>query len=148
MATKKEEIIQGLYTLIETKKAEIAKAEKPKWETNCTFRFNKEQSTSAINLQVCSSIDDLVDILSFLLGKQAFHDEASEELGVSTKFRWLGFTVAEWSSDIKTRVNKLEIVSKKKELEELEGRLNKLEITKEMREEMELEAIKKLLEKQ
>lgn len=146
MATSKEEIIQGLYNVIESKKAEIAKAEKPKWETNCSFRYNKEQST-AINLQVCSNIDDLVEILSFLLEKQEFHYAASKELGVLSKFRWLGFTVAEWSSDIKTRVSKLQIVNKKKELEELEGRLNKLEITKEMREEMELAAIKKLLEK-
>lgn len=145
--TTKEEIIQGLYDVIESKKVEIAKAEKPKWETNCSFRYNKEQSTSSINLQVCSSIDDLTDILAFLLTKHSFYEKASTELGVNSKFRWLGFTLDEWTSDIKTRVNKLEIVSKKKELEELEARLNKLEITKEMREQMELDAIKKLLEK-
>lgn len=147
MATTKEEIIQGLYDTIEKKRTEIAKAEKPKWETNCLFRYSKEQSAST-NLQVCSNVDDLVDMLSFIMNKEAFHNEAMEALNVSSKFRWLGFTLTEWKSDIQTRVSKLEIVSKKKELEELESRLNKLEITKEMREQMELDAIKKLLEKQ
>lgn len=146
MATTKEEIIQGLYDTIQKKRNEIAKAEKPKWETNCSFKYNKEQSAST-NLQVCSNLDDLVDILSFIMNKEAFHNEAMDALNVSTKFRWLGFTLDEWKSDIQTRVSKLEIVSKKKELEELEDRLNRLEITKEMREQMELEAIKKLLEK-
>ncbi len=145
MATPKEEIVLQLYETIQRKRNEIAMAEKPKWETNCAFGFIKE-SSQRINLQVCSSIDDLVEMLAFLLAKESFHDEAQKLLGASSKFRWLGYTLAEWKSDIQTRVSKLDLVSKKKDLEDLENRLNKLEITKEMREEMELVAIKKLLD--
>lgn len=144
MANTKEEIVQGLYNLIQKKKNEIAKSERPNWETNCNFRFNRETTTS-INLQVCSSIEDLTEMLGFLMTKQYFHQAAQDELGLKLKFKWLGFTVEQWTSDIKTRVGKLELVSKKKELESLEDRLNKLELTKEMREQMELEAIVKLL---
>lgn len=145
MATEKDKIIEGLYKLIEDKKKEIAKAEKPSWETNCVFKYNKENQTGT-NLQVCSSVEDLVHMLGFLIEKQTAFDAAQKVLGTNIKFKWLGFSFNDWKSDIQTRVAKLEITAKKREIEILEEKLNGLDISKEVREQMELEQIKKLLE--
>jgi len=144
MAIEKDKIIQGLYNLIEDKKKEIAKAEKPSWETNCVFKYNKESQTGT-NLQVCSSVEELVHMLGFLIEKQTAFDAAQKILGTSVKFKWLGFSFKDWQSDIQTRVAKLEITAKKREIEVLEGKLNGLDLSKEVRELMELENIKKLL---
>ena len=53
---------------------------------------------------------------------------------------WNGFSVNDWIDDIKTRINKVQIASKKVKLEHLESRLNAI-ISPELRAEMELEAI-------
>lgn len=144
MESEKDKIVQGLFEIVQQKKAEIAKAEKPSWETNCAFRFNKDAST-VTNLQVCSSVEELVGILGFLIEKNNSFESAQKILGTKVNFKWLGFTVKEWTADIKTRIDKIDITNKKKELENLEGRLDKL-VSKEMREQLELAEIKKLLE--
>lgn len=143
MATEKDKIVDELLKVIKEKKQAITKAEKPNWITNCAFRFSKEFSTS-VNLQVVSDIDDLISILALLYEKESAYDKAKEFLGVDGEFKWFGYSVSEWASDIKTRVDKIQIIDKKKELEKLESRLDKL-ISKERREELELEAIKKEL---
>ena len=65
-------------------------------------------------------------------------------LGTKYQFKWLGFTFDQWKADIKTRIDKIQISKKKKELEELEVRLDKL-ISPELKQQMELEEITKLL---
>lgn len=145
MSNDRDKIVKELFDVIQEKKAEIAKAEKPNWETNCAFRYGKESSVST-NLQVCNSAEELLDILTFLVSKKDAYDTAQKLLGTSIKFKWFGYTFGEWLSDIKTRLNKIEISSKKKELEALETRLDKL-VSPEMKEAMELEEIRKILGK-
>ena len=65
-------------------------------------------------------------------------------LETNVKFDWLGFSLEAWISDIKTRVNKIDISKKRDELEKLETRLNSL-ISPELRNQMELEEITALL---
>ena len=143
MANDRDKLVQELFNVVQEKKAAIAKAEKPNWETNCAFRYNKDSSAS-INLQVCSDGEELVNILGFLIEKKNAFESAQKILGTSFKFKWSGFSFEDWSSDLKTRLDKIEISIKKKELEMLEGRLNGL-VSKEMREQLELDEIKKML---
>ena len=138
-----DKIVQDLFKVVQTKKDEIAKAEKPSWETNCAFGFFPETS-QRINLQVISEVPDLVNILAFLIEKNKNFDEAQEILETNLKFKWLGFTFDQWKSDIKTRLDKIQISKKKKELNELEIRLDKL-VSPELKQQMELDEIKKLL---
>lgn len=138
-----DNIVQDLFKVVQTKKDEIAKAEKPNWETNCAFGFFPETS-QRINLQVMSDVADLVNILAFLIEKHKNFDAAQEILGTNLKFKWLGFTFDQWKSDIKTRLDKIQISMKKRELNELEARLDKL-VSPELKQQMELEEIKKLL---
>lgn len=139
-----DKAVQQLFEVVQKKKAEIAKAEKPNWLTNCSFRYNKESSNST-NIQVCSDVNELITILGFLIGKQNEFNLAKEVLGVTNTFNWVGFTLEEWTNDIRTRIDKIQITNKKKELEQLELRLDKL-ISPELKASMELDEIKKLLE--
>ena len=145
MAAETDKLVQELFAVVQTKKAEIAKAEKPSWETNCAFRYNKDSSAST-NLQVCADVEELVHILAFLCDRKNGFDEAQKITGTSLKFRWLGFTFQEWVSDIKTRIDKIQITNKKKELEVLEARLDKI-VSPELKAKWELEEITKLLSK-
>lgn len=143
MAQETDKLVQELFNVVQVKKEAIAKAEKPSWLTNCAFRYNKETSAS-INLQVCSDIEELLNILGFLIEKKNNFEEAQKLLNTSLTFKWLGFSFDQWLSDIKTRIDKIQINSKKKELEDLETRLDKL-ISPELKAKLELEEIQKLL---
>lgn len=145
MATNNDQLVQELTKIVNEKKLAIAKAEKPNWKTNCSFRYSKDTSAS-INLQVCGQVEELVYILGFLIEKRNAFDSAQKIVGTNLEFKWFGFTLDEWSEDIKTRIDKIEITMKKKELELLEERLSKL-ISPELRAKMELEEIQKMLSK-
>ncbi len=143
MATKRDELISELQEIVKIKKEEIAKAEKPNWKTNCSFRYNKDLATS-INLQVCADEQELVAIVAFLVEKSNSHDKACELLGVDNKFTWLSYSFNDWLNDIRTRLTKIQITAKKKDLEDYENRLERL-ISPEAKEERELaELIKQI----
>jgi hypothetical protein len=143
MNANNDRLVQELTKHVNDKKAAIAKAEKPNWNTNCAFRYSKDSSAS-INLQVCGVVEELVYILGFLCEKRNAFNEAQKIIGTNLEFKWFGYTFDDWAEDIQTRINKIEITAKKKELEMLEERLNKL-ISPELRAQMELEEIRKSL---
>lgn len=128
---------------VNRQKSEITKAEKPNWITTCTFSYTQgaNGSASATNLHVETDIRNLVCIASFLMDKERSYNEAATKLGVEAPaFVWQGFSVKDWTEDIKMRINKIQIASKRKKLEALEARLNTI-ISPELRAHMELEAI-------
>lgn len=143
MENQKDKQVQELFKIVQQKKAEIIKAEKPNWLTNCSFGYNKDSSARQ-NIQVVSDVEELISILGFLIEKEKGFDAAQQVLGTSETFKWLGFTVEEWQSDIQTRINKIQISKKKKELDAIETKLNSL-VSKEMREALELAEITKAL---
>jgi hypothetical protein len=131
--------VQALFDIVQKKKSDIAKAERPSWETTCTFHKDPGSSASQ-NIQTITKLDELVSIMAFLMEKEFFFESANKELGTKVKFNWQGYTIDQWRSDIKTRINKVEITKKKKELEDLESRLNTI-ISPEVRRKMEIDAI-------
>lgn len=139
-----DEVVQELFNIVQTKRAEIAKIEKPNWITNGSFRFS-DNIASSFNLQVVSDERELVRALAFLILHEKAYNEASGQLGVTSKFEWFGYSLEDWKSDFKTRINKIQVSSKKKELSNLEARLDKL-ISPELRIELELAEIRKALQ--
>ena len=77
--------------------------------------------------------------------KESSWDNAAKELGVAPSNNWMGSPFSAWKTDIKNRVDQININTKRKELESLEARLDKL-ISVEQRRELELEDIAKSLE--
>lgn len=136
MNNDKQKLVDELFSLLEKKKAEIAQAEKPNWITNCSFPLSKNNS-DRLNIQVVSEPVQLIEALSTLLEKEAAFEKANTILGEKATFKWGGFTVEEWTADFKTRLSKINIANKKRELADLESRLSK-HISQEKRDEMDL----------
>lgn len=144
MGIEKDKLVKQLMDKVAIKKEEIAKAEKPTWLTNKSFRYDLN-SGSALNLNTVNDTEKLVETLSILLEKEGSYKKAAEVLDHKGEFKWFGYTVEEWKSDFITRKNKIQLTDKKKELEMIQSKLDKL-VSKEERERMELEAIAKMLE--
>lgn len=136
----KDEKIEQLQKLIQVKKSEIAKAEKPKWETNCSYSLNGER----INIQTVQDVDTLVIILSDISGRGMLYDESASVLGVNSIFKISGFTANEWITDLKTRVNKIQISKKKTELAQAEAVLETL-LSPDAKADKQLKEIEKML---
>ena len=143
MATTKkntDSITLDLMRQVEKQKKEISNAERPNWITNCSFSYT-EKSSDAINIHVESNVRTLICIAAFLNSKEAAYKKAASILGVEDDtFTWGGFTTQNWIDDLKLRINKIQINSKKKKLEVLESRLNAI-ISPELKAQMELESI-------
>ena len=141
MATKKTDTkTLELIKEVNRRKDEIAKAEKPNWITNCSFSYT-EGSSQAVNIHVEKDVRKLVKIVAFLRSQEAAYKAAVKELGVEAPgFKWDGFSVSDWVEDILTRINKVQIASKRQKLEVLESRLNSI-ISPELKAQLELEAI-------
>jgi len=140
-----DEIVQELVAIVNKKREEIQKAERPNWITNGSFKFAKG-STDSFNLQTITDIDVFVNALSFLIDKEKSYKVACDTLGVDSKFDWFGFSVEDWTSDFKTRITKIQLTQKKKELEIYEKELDEL-VSPEMRRAMKLEKITQGLSK-
>jgi hypothetical protein len=132
--------IQELLKKVEEKKAAIQKAERPVWETNCSFRWS---SNSTTNLHV-ADVDTLVSMLAFLIRQSESHATAEAALNVESPFLHGGFTYKQWLKDIKLRLSILEVATTKKQLAALEEKLNQL-MSPEMKAKKSLEEIEALL---
>ena len=140
MAKKTDTKTLALLKEVQKRKDDITKWDKPNWTTNCNFSY-VEGSSKIINLHVEKSVQTLVSIAAFLQRKEFDYNVAAKNLNVEAPaFRWSGFTVDEWVSDVKARINKVQIATKKKSLQTLEDRLNDI-VSPDLRAEMELEAI-------
>lgn len=138
-----DEKVQLLFDKLQAKKAEIANAMKPQYITGGQFRYSESMSTP-IDIITVRDERKLVEILTFLKERSEKYVSAAEELGIDANFTWLGFSVDEWTTDLKTRVSILQLAKRKTELKELEERVNAI-VSPELRRKMEVEALEKLL---
>ena len=147
MGNLKDVMIEKLFGVIQVKKEEIKKTEKPEWNTNCSFVSPLRPSQQARNLRVINDVSELVAMVADLLIIKDYLGKAYDTVGLGDdkpNLTWNNQTISDWIGDIKTRISIVTITKKKKELESLEKRLDKL-VSKEKREEMELAAIQKEL---
>ncbi len=131
-----------LIQLVKKQKAEIAKLEKPSYKTNCSFSYIDGKQSDAVNIHAEADVKKLICFAAFLIEKENSYKATAKLLGVEAtpEFTWSGYTTAEWVEDLKTRIAKVQITSKRKKLEVLEERLNKI-VSPELRAEIELDAI-------
>jgi hypothetical protein len=141
MPRKTDQRTLNLIKEVNRQKNEISQAERPSWITNCSFSYSEGRQNDQINLHVESKVQTLILIAAFLSEKSRTYYEAAGQLGVDApQFTWSGYSVNDWLSDIKSRINEIQIASKRKKLEALEARLNAI-VSPELRAEMESEAI-------
>ena len=130
-----------LIEKVKEKKSQIQKVENPSWKTNCVFTLGGDK----INIRTLQTVSELVSIASAVRARETSWKEVIEELGVKEDCVVCDYSPNDWMSDIKTRVNKININMDKRNLAKLEERLDKI-ISPELRAKMELEAIEKELE--
>lgn len=137
-----DERIQALLKKVEEKKAKIKKGERPSWKTNCSFRWRNGDTT---NLQVVADAAQLTSILAEVILERDAFTKAAEVLGTpSDSFLFRNFSYEDWESDIKTRLETLNLTRSRNELKFLEDKLNTL-MSPELKAQRELEEIEKLL---
>jgi hypothetical protein len=140
----KEEMINQLWEQYLVKKAEVEKALKPTYLTGGSFRFGEGTVSGGIDITTARDERKLVEIGAFLTERSNSYQAVAERLGCKVSFTWLGFTEDEWFTDLKTRVDSLQISKRRAELAEFETRLNKV-MPQEMRDAKELESLAKML---
>lgn len=129
----------ALIKEVNRQKAEISKIEKPNYKTNLSFTF--VEGGAPLNLNVIVDIGSLLRMAAFVKGAEETYNRVKESLNVEgPDFSWLGYSASDWMSDFKAKIDKAQVSSKKKKLEQLESRLNAI-ISPEMRAQLELEAI-------
>lgn len=136
-----DEKIKDLFILLEKKRNEIKKIERPSWITNCSFSYTADRG-NAINIHVVSDEAVLIDMLAFLMQKEEYFTKAASQLILSKpqSFKWNGYTVNEWKEDIAMRINILNVSKKKLQLTEMENKLNSL-VSPEEKRRLEVEAL-------
>lgn len=146
-ATKKtgDELVQELFDKVQSKKAALAQADKPCWNTSGSFGYSPSNPSGDINIKTITDKRKIVDMLAFLMDRARAHQEAGAALGITAAFSWQGFTLNEWKADFQTRVDQLTYTEKKKELDVLQARLDAI-LSPEMRRSLELTSISKMLE--
>lgn len=124
---------------VERQRAEIKRLDKPNWRTNCSLQIDG----STINLHVESDIAVLINAAARLKRQESDYNEMAKELGIEAPTLYYGSaTFADWLTDIKSRIDKIQINTKKKKLETLEARLNSI-VSPELRAELTLAEIEK-----
>lgn len=134
--TNKDEIVQKLIKIVQEKKQAIEKAEKPKWETNCVLMIDGKTS----NIRTIRTIENAIELYTNILSAFKMHSEACGLLGVSSEFKFNGFSFDQWTNDFKNVTTLLNLNVMKSELAQDEAKLDKL-VSKEKREELELLAL-------
>lgn len=138
-----DERAEKLISILNQKKAEIAKAEKPTYLTNLSFSVTETGANDRININVITEPKQFIAILAILREKEVAFQLAAEELGlVDVPFTWQGYSVEDWKTDLVTRLNKVQINKRKEELKILEAKVNTL-ISPEKRAQMELDALER-----
>lgn len=140
-----DQMIESLFAKLQDKKKAIEAIEKPHFKTNLSFGWSEENLGDRINIHTVTSVPKIVQMVAFLMQRQAAFQEAVKFLEVDADFTWLGFSLEDWLHDLKARAGKINIDAKRKEFKNLEDKLNSL-VSPEQRRLMELEAITKALE--
>lgn len=131
--SKNDERVLQLKKIIDDKKAELKSVKRFTPITNCVLDLEGQK----YNLNVLQLAD-----LKLLLIKLNMYLISAKDLGI--KFEIAGYNIAEWITDIKSKIEIFEHKKKESELKALETKLDKM-LSDEKKTELELDEITALL---
>ena len=137
--------VQKLIEEVKKRRASICKTEKSTWTTNGSFRYFEHSTEGSFNLQTITDEVELAKALAFLIDREGAFKEACKRLDVKGDFVWLGYSVADWEGDFKTRLDKVRLNSEKKKLVAVEKQLEDL-MSDDLKTDMQIAAIEKMLQ--
>lgn len=132
--TKNDEKILKLKEQISAKKAQIGKAKRFSPTTNCSLELDGVRH----NIQVLTK-----DQLTLMLVRLNSFRLSARDLAIDD-FSLSGYLLTEWISDIKQRIDALNIRENEAALRELEAKLDRL-LSDEKKTELEIDEIEALL---
>ena len=134
MATKNDERVLQLKKIIDKKKAELKEVKRFTPLTNCVLSLENQN----YNLNVLQ-----LDDLKLLLVKLNMYLMSAKDLGIGLEVS--GYNIAEWMTDVKSKMEIFEYKKKESELKMLEAKLDKM-LSDEKKTELELDEIAALLQ--
>lgn len=137
--------VRELYDIIQSKKAQIAKMERPSYKTNLSYVINENVDNVRINLQVVNDVNVLVKLLAQMNILRVEYENVCFDLGLKSDFKYSGFSYDDWKHDITSMINKINIKKEKDDLATKEAKLNTL-ISPEEKRRLDIEALSKELE--
>jgi hypothetical protein len=133
----KDELVQELIAVVQQKKDNIKKIQKPEWKTNCVFY---DRNGKMVNIRTISSVDKAAELVCDLVITKGAHEVAAKLLNINLEFKYSGYSFDNWINDFKNICGQINIKEMLADLENDENTLNKL-VSKEKREELELLAL-------
>lgn len=137
--------VRELYDIIQSKKAQIAKMERPSYKTNLSYVINECVDNVRINLQVVNDVNVLVKLLAQMNILRVEYENLCFDLGLKSDFKYCDFSYDDWKHDITSMINKINIKKEKDDLATKEAKLNTL-ISPEEKRRLDIEALSKELE--
>lgn len=129
--------IRAAYAKVVELEKEIHNAEAGNYSTDGVFRFST--TGQPVDIRTITAEDKLKEIYSFLLQRESYDVQAAKELGLTSEAKWLSAPVEVWKTDLKTRVTKMKLASRKAELAEFKRELVSMDPS--FRTELKLEGI-------
>lgn len=121
--SKNDQRIKDYRKTIEKRRSALGERPSVKYVTNGVLPLNGMN----VNLNVLNTVDKCVDVLSQLIVVDESMDKASKLLGVKDHKRLIGnYTLADWTSDLKSRVKVLQWSDSEKSLKTAERKLSEL----------------------
>ena len=144
MRTNQDDMVTQLLTKVRQLKEQIADTERYAWRTNCSFQLKGVN----YSLQVVSDTALLGALMGNIKAECRDFEEGCIAVGIPKEevptFKFFGYTVEAWQSDIQARYKKITVKNKRDQLAKMEERLNSV-MSPELRTKIELEAIQKEL---
>ena len=131
--SKNDERVLQLKKIIEEKKSELKTVKRFTPLTNCVLSLDNQN----YNLNVLQ-----LDDLKLLLVKLNMYLMSAKDLGIVLEIS--GYNIAEWMTDVKSKMEIFEYMKKESELKMLEAKLDKM-LSDEKKTELELDEIAALL---
>jgi hypothetical protein len=114
--------IKELLNQLNDKKNKLGKRERHVLETNGLLKIDDK----SFNINTINNPNVIVELLANLISRENNYNEAAKRLNIQSQFTWNGYTIEQWETDFRNRLNVIEYDRKLKELKELENRLNSL----------------------
>lgn len=101
---------------------ETEKKSNRSWSTTCQLNLSQNFK---VNIQSAKE-DTLREALAQLLIIEDYSNKASKMLNLKNEFKFDGYSVAEWVSDMESRIAKIKLKTEKEKLEKLQLRIESI----------------------
>ena len=134
-----DEKIDALREDVKKQQTELKETEKKsnkRWITNTSFDM---EGMLSINIPT-ANLERVKRVMGLLIREKQFSDAANEVLGIKEEFLHDGYSIEDWTKDLKTRLAKISLKEKKTKLDRSAKALEKI-MSEDQRREMELSNI-------